>query len=99
MFVKGVSGNPGGRPKGLKNYSRIFSDEIIRLCVEQNLHKGLVARMAKEALKGDMVAAKFLIERIEGRATQRVEIDSGSKTLQEVIAELSLQGIENAPDA
>lgn len=95
-WQKGQSGNPRGRP----TRPRLFSDEIIKLCNENNLHRALVHKMAKMALDGDIRAAQFLIERIEGKATQKIELESSSLTLQELVEELSGgKGDFKAPDS
>lgn len=91
-FQKGKSGNPHGRPPS----SKIFSDEIMRLCHEQNLHKAIIAKMARMALDGDVTCMKMIIERLEGKATQRFEVSTQSRTLQEIIEELADNGDSTA---
>lgn len=85
MFVKGISGNPGGRPKSTKP----FTDEIIRLCIEGGLHKALVSTLAKKALAGDTKAAAFLIERVEGKAKQTISLNTEQMTLDELLEDLA----------
>ena len=58
-FQKGVSGNPSGKPKGIRHRStllaeRLFGDEIRDICVS----------VIAEAKKGDMQAAKIILDRI-----------------------------------
>lgn len=88
MFVKGQSGNPKGRPKKKKF---LFTEEILRLCEEQNLHKAVIAKMARMALRGDVQCMKTLIERVEGKVMTRVEVSGGGMMLQDLI-----EGIANA---
>lgn len=95
-FVKGQSGNPNGRPKTQR---AMFSEEIMRLCHEQNLHKAVIAKMARMALDGDVQCMKMIIERIEGKATTRVEVSTGSLLLQDFLEGIvNAGGVESAPD-
>jgi len=65
-FPKGVSGNPGGRPKS--NLTRVLADTINP--------KRLANKLYALALQGDMQAIKYIYDRIEGTPTQRVEFSA-----------------------
>jgi hypothetical protein len=56
-----VSGNPGGRPKG-----KPFEDELRKVATPAELAAIAKAVIAK-AKKGDMKAAEFLADRLDGR--------------------------------
>lgn len=66
-WPKGVSGNPGGRPKG------IFGKASLRLLRkraesgETNLEAVVGAQMKKAIRKGDTRAAEFLRDSVDGR--------------------------------
>ena len=55
-FVKGQSGNPRGRPKGL------VTQKKLRASIEQDL-PSILAAMIESAKAGDVQAAKLLIDR------------------------------------
>jgi hypothetical protein len=90
-WPKGVSGNPGGRPK-----TKPLTGEIERL-LEQEAPKGkgqTWARVIAEALltkarKGDVRAIAELANRVEGRPFQSVAVDVGA---QEDLAEAIARG-------
>jgi hypothetical protein len=73
QFQKGQSGNPGGRPK-----NESVSATIRRML--QGEHNGrpiqdiLVERMIKEALSGKYPFLRELLDRAEGRPSQKVEV-------------------------
>lgn len=75
-FKKGVSGNPKGRTK-----TTPLTDEIKKLLKEmaqggQKSHARMVAEsMVERAETGDVAAARLLWEYVEGKPTQRVELD------------------------
>ena len=57
QFIKGVSGNPAGRPKGIKD-KRHFYAESIDAMIPQVLES-----VYQKALAGDMTAARMLLDR------------------------------------
>ncbi len=76
QFKKGRSGNPGGRPKGTS-----VTAELRRLLDEAHNGKAiatlLAERMVRDALAGKAGAAKELLDRAEGKVTERVEVQGG----------------------
>jgi hypothetical protein len=93
QFRRGHSGNPKGRPKGVKNTLTLLR-EILDRQVEMRTGGGVVrkvsvreamlARFAESALKGDIKAAGFLLQRYDmaeaGNAT-----DVATQDEQEII--------------
>ena len=73
QWKKGQSGNPGGRPKGESITA------TLRRLLEQE-HNGrtiqeiLAEKVIKEAISGKYNFAKELLDRIDGRPAQRVEL-------------------------
>lgn len=64
-FRKGVSGNPAGKPKGIKNRATLVQ-EAIKQQAEDLLIRYLpdvVEEVIQQARKGNMVAAKMLLDR------------------------------------
>ena len=91
QFKPGQSGNPAGRPKGLPN----TKTRLIRLLslVEKikNPVTGVVEgftileqldlRQIERARKGDLKSYKEIIDRLEGRAAQTVDLTSQGREL------------------
>lgn len=58
-FTKGQSANPVGKPKGTKNRRTILAEKLLASIDVP----GILARMEKDALKGDKAAARLILER------------------------------------
>jgi hypothetical protein len=58
-FKRGQSGNPSGRPKGSRHKLTILAETLIEGDAE-----AVIRAVIAEAKKGDMAAAKLVIERI-----------------------------------
>ena len=70
-FQKGQSGNPRGKPKGARNKSTLAAESLL----EGSL-KEVCRRITEEALTGNMLAAKMVLERfLPVRKDRAVRID------------------------
>jgi hypothetical protein len=58
-FRKGASGNPSGRPRGARNKMTVLVENLMGQYAQQ-----VTARVIERASKGDMVAARLVLERI-----------------------------------
>ncbi len=70
MFKKGVSGNPGGKPKGhedLRDIARSYTLEAIKTL-------GAIMQNAKLAASTRVTAATVLLERGWGKPLQQIEV-------------------------
>lgn len=71
-FKKGVSGNPSGRPKGVKNKSTLIKEAIENNMVEAVEGRALAVleKTVEMALAGDTTCLKMLMDRmwVPGRA-------------------------------
>lgn len=67
----GESGNPNGRPP--KGYA---VTDVMRQMLEEKpeIKKALMAKLLEIALKGDLPAIREILDRLEGRAKQSVEL-------------------------
>lgn len=73
LYKKGVSGNPKGRPKGSKNKNQIIREKLIDALEDGALD--VVAAIVRAAKKGDMTAAKIIMDRLV--PTQKSINDAG----------------------
>ncbi len=89
-FTKGQSGNPNGRPKGVKNFKTAIEalyalpidtlEEEIRLKILginpkiKTLEDALNARILLDALSGDSYSKKEILERIHGKVSDKTEL-------------------------
>ena len=73
----GQSGNPGGRPKG-----QSITAELRALLAKEHNGKRIVELLAerfiKEALSGKFPFAKEVIDRADGKVTDKLEVDNTS---------------------
>lgn len=91
LFKKGQSGNPEGRPAGTENSStrlkRLLSCEIEALNELTGIKEKLTALelmdivMIQKALKGCLKSYAELLNRLEGKPTERQELISGDKKI------------------
>lgn len=70
-FVKGKSGNPGGKAKGAWSLTR-----AVKAHVEAHPEdaQAIVAKVIEDAKNGDVAARKMLWDRIDGAVPQRVNV-------------------------
>lgn len=71
--------NPEGRPKGIKNFKTVLKKVLdnIEIWEEGQLVDGWDAMsiiLIKKALEGDIASIKEVLDRMEGKATQSVEL-------------------------
>jgi hypothetical protein len=99
-WKKGRSGNPGGKPRGIKNiksiieyFGRFEAPKDMMAKVKESfprikkicLHEAIVLRAYQEALAGQAWAVQFLSERGEGKVKQAVDVTTdGEKIKQDV---------------
>ena len=72
QFIKGVSGNPAGRPKGIKDKRHRYAESI------DSMIPHVLDSVYQKALAGDMTAARMLIDRTlpnKRPEQERVEIE------------------------
>ena len=82
-FKPGQSGNPSGKKKGTKNMSTIFRELLEQEHQKKNPITGeqIEASMGthiglahiKKATEGDVASASFIVDRVEGKPTQKTE--------------------------
>jgi len=71
LFKKGQSGNPNGRPKGVRNKATMAAQELLDGEAETLTRKAI-----EKAMEGDMTALKLCLERIvPPRKERAISID------------------------
>jgi len=63
LFKKGQSGNPNGRPKGIRNKATMAAQELL-----DGEAEALTRKAIEKAMEGDMTALKLCLERISSTA-------------------------------
>ena len=78
-WPKGVSGNPGGRPR-----KKLVTSELERLLQEQSTEPSgktwatvIAEALLQQAAKGDVRAITELANRVEGKPLQSVDLEVG----------------------
>ena len=79
-FIEGVSGNPAGKPKGIRHLSTMLEEAIKRVAEggTESYDVLLIKRVLKKAIgDGDMKAIEHIWDRIEGKPPQ--DLNLGNK--------------------
>lgn len=78
-FVKGQSGNPGGRPKLPWTFMGLYQEELEKVIATGDKAKtkieakrAMAKKLVQMAIDGDIQAIKELANRIEGLPLQRI---------------------------
>jgi hypothetical protein len=90
-FPKGVSGNPNGRPKGLRNRSTIVREWLetnykkVNPITGQNetlqIQDHLVISLIGKALKGDVQAFRELFDSGHGKVSELLDVTSKGESI------------------
>lgn len=77
----GESGNPNGRPKGIKNRSTIVREilELVHEATGQTYEYASTKAIADKAATGDVTAWERLMDSAYGKVTDKQEVDLSSK--------------------
>ena len=88
QFVKGVSGNPDGRPEGTKNFSTLMDEAVKEIAALNKISVAevwqvLIKRGYSEAKDGNYPFFKDLFDRYYGKAKDVFELpgESGEITI------------------
>ena len=71
-FIKGQSGNPGGRPK-TKPFREALLTEIDAAGEDASALRSIARKLLQMAEEGDLLAVREIADRLDGKPTQGVE--------------------------
>lgn len=95
QWKRGQSGNPSGRPKSktLSNAYRNKLEEVVPNDPEGRTWAELIAEaQVRDAVRGNVQAAKEIADRTEGRARQSIEFED--KTLTQAFERMTSEELE-----
>lgn len=81
-FMPGVSGNPAGKPKGARHFSTLIREAIIKVAEgdAEPTDILIVQQLVTKAKKGDLAAIDRVIDRVDGKAEQTINLDADIHT-------------------
>lgn len=77
-FTKGISGNPAGKAKGTRHFSTLIREAIIKVA-EGDAEPSdvlIVKQLVTKAKSGDLAAIDRVIDRVDGKAEQTINLDA-----------------------
>jgi len=77
------NGKLGGRPQGSKNKSTIAKEEAREIMIRRVIEEfdNILTPQITKAMKGDYAAYKDLMDRVFGRAQEKMDITSAGKPI------------------
>lgn len=72
-FVKGRSGNPGGRPKGTA-FGSVLAARLEEVKDGKTTREQIVGAVVDKALDGDLEAVKWIADRTDGKVKDSNEL-------------------------
>ena len=94
-FVKGVSGNPDGRPPGIPNAKTRYKRLLELVSTKANPVTGEMEEFTQlelmdmavfnKALKGDLNAYNTIMDRLEGKAQQSIDMNVAVDPRKEIL--------------
>lgn len=81
-FKEGVSGNPKGKPKGARHFSTLLREAIIKVAEGDDMpaDRMIVKQLVDKAKKGDLQAIDRVLDRVDGKAEQTINLDADIHT-------------------
>ncbi len=85
-FKPGQCGNPNGRPKGsgvTDRLKKLLDEEVTLKGKQTTMAEALAQVVLNKALKGDHKFVKELLDRVEGKVTDKLEVEGNMKIIQQ----------------
>lgn len=86
QFTPGKSGNPNGRPKGsgvADRLRRLLEEEVTLKGKKLTMADALAQVVLNKAMKGDHKFVKEILDRLDGKVTDRLEVDGDIRMIQQ----------------
>lgn len=85
-FKEGQSGNPGGRPKGDKQFREALQTAIKRTDGDKTQLARIAEALVVKAISGDVPAINAIADRLDGKPNQALEVThDGEITLKSAV--------------
>lgn len=83
-FLPGISGNPAGKPKGIKHMSTLLGEAIRKVAEDEAEPQDvlIVKALLSKAKSGDISAIREVWDRLEGKPQQSTDITSDGEKIQ-----------------
>ena len=81
-WKKGESGNPNGRRNA---YTDLIKDYSFTKINEKERREVVISKLFQLAERGDLKAIQFIVERLEGKALERMETTNKSEPIQVMV--------------
>lgn len=95
-FVAGVSGNPGGRPKGSTSLKTMLRSKLAES--DSAMQHELIEATIRDAINGDSQSRKLVWEYMEGKPTATVDLHAEVTTTEVDIEALKAEYLEALTD-
>lgn len=82
LFQPGQSGNPKGKPKGARHFSTLLKEAIIKVAEGDDMpaDRMIVKQLVDKAKQGDLQAIDRVLDRVDGKAEQTINVDADIHT-------------------
>lgn len=82
LFQPGQSGNPKGKPKGARHFSTLIKEAIQKVAEgdDEPADRLIVKQLVDKAKKGDLSAIDRVLDRVDGKAEQTINLDADIHT-------------------
>ncbi len=78
LWKPGQSGNPAGKPKGARHFSTLIKEAITKVANDTGTSDDIliVQALVAKAKDGDLKAVDMVLDRIDGKAEQTINLDA-----------------------
>lgn len=83
QFQPGQSGNPAGKPKGIRHMSTLLLEAVKRVAQDGGTSEDveIVRALVAKAKSGDTKAIDIVFDRLEGKAPQTIDVTTDGDKL------------------